>query len=272
MTISCARALAASIGSLALLGTTAPHAAPTVPGSAAAIAPVASLERPAASQRYEPSPMPGMDMDDAITQHRVLVENFEAVSGNRNGAAWDAQAWIGGDFNKLWLKTEGARLGNRTEGSKIEASWAHAVLPFWDLHVGVRHDLGAGPARDWAAFGVQGISPYWFDVEATGYVADAGRTALRLKVEYDLYLTQHWAIKPEIEINAYGKADPARRIGSGLSDAQFELRARYEITRRFAPYIGFVWDRKFGASASDARQNGATSIDHRVVGGVQFFF
>jgi copper resistance protein B len=235
-------------------------------------APDPSLERPATTQGFMPPAMPGMDMDDASPQHRVFIENAEGVSGNRNGAVWDAQAWFGGDFNKLWLKSEGGRLGGRTEGAKVEALWAHAILPFWDTQFGVRHDFSAGPSREWAAFGVQGISPYWFDIEATGYVGDAGRTAARLKAEYDLYLTQRWVLKPEIELNAYGRADPERNIGAGLSDGQFELRVRYEFTRRFAPYVGFVWDQKFGASANYARRDGGSALDHRLVGGLQFFF
>jgi copper resistance protein B len=120
---------------------------------------------------------------------------------------------VRGDFNRLWAKTEGERLGDRTTGSKVEALWAHAIRPFWDTQLGVRYDFSGGPSREWLAFGVQGISPYWFDIEATGYASDAGRTAARLKAEYDLYLTQRWVLKPEIELNAYGRADPNGESG-----------------------------------------------------------
>ena len=230
-----------------------------------------ALQRPAISQHHVPAVMPGMDMDNATNQHRVWIENLEAVNGNRNGGAWDAQAWYGGDFNKLWLKSEGDRLGGRTEEAKIEAFWAHAVRSFWDTQFGVRYDFSGGSARTWAAFGVQGISPFWFDVEATGYVGDAGRTAARLKAEYDIYLTQRLILKPEIELNLYGRADPERGIGAGLSDGKAHLRLRYEFTRAFAPYLGFVWEKKFGSSATYARREGA-ALDHRLVGGVMFFF
>lgn len=235
-------------------------------------APDPALEHAAASQRHQPPPMPGMDMDDAHNQHFIDIENLEGVSGNRNGGAWDVQGWYGGDFDKLWMKSEGQRLGGRTSDSKVEALWAHAVRPFWDTQVGMRDDFSGGPSRQWLAFGVQGISPYWFDVEATGYVGDAGRTAARLKVEYDLYLTQRLVLKPELEVNAYGRADPARQIGAGLSDGQLEWRLRYEFTRSFAPYAGFVWERRFGATATDVRRAGESAVDHRVVAGLQFFF
>ena len=235
-------------------------------------APEPALERPAQSQHYRPPHMAGMDMDDATNQHFVYIENLEGISGKHNGAAWDAQSWYGGDFNKLWLKSEGQRLGDRTSDSKIEALWAHAVRPFWDTQMGMRYDFSGGPSREWLAFGVQGISPYWFDIEATAYVSDAGRTAARLKAEYELYITQRLILRPEMELNAYGKADPSRQIGAGLSDGQFALRLRYEFTRSIAPYIGFVWARKLGASATYTRAAGDSAIDHRLVAGLQCFF
>ena len=237
-------------------------------------APDPALERPAASQHVMPPMMPGMetDMNDAGNQHRIWLENLEGVYGNKNGGAWDAQVWLGGDFDKLWLKSEGSTLGGKTEGAKVEALWAHSILPFWDTQLGVRHDLCGGPGREWAAFGVQGITPYWFDLELTGYVGEEGRTAVRVKAEYDLYLTQRMILKPEIEMNAYGRPDRARDLGAGLSDGQFELRLRYDFTRRFAPYIGFAYDRKFAGSATLARQTGNPAVDHRAVAGVEFFF
>ncbi|MDP9082190.1 MAG: copper resistance protein B [Pseudomonadota bacterium] len=250
------------LGALTLLASTGLHAQTSGP----------ALERAAASQDYHPPSMPGMDMDDAANQHFFFVDNLEAVYGNHNGGAWDVQGWYGGDFNKLWAKSEGQTLGDRTADSKVEALWARALLPFWDTQLGMRYDFSGGPSREWLAFGVQGISPYWFDIEATGYVRDAGRTAARFKVEYALYLTQRLILKPAIELNAYGKADPERNIGAGLSSAQFELRLRYEFTRGFAPYLGFVWDRKLGATATYARREGESAVDHRLAAGLQFFF
>jgi copper resistance protein B len=237
-------------------------------------APDPALERPAASEHVMPPMMPGMDtdMDDAGIHHAVWLENLEGVYGTKNGGAWDAQGWVGGDFDKLWLKSEGATLGGKTGDSKVEALWAHAILPFWDTQLGVRHDFSGGPSREWAAFGVQGIAPYWFDVELTGYIGEEARTAIRLKTEYDLHLTQRLVLKPEIELNAYGKPDRARELGAGLADGQFELRLRYEITRRFAPYVGYVYDRKFAGSAALARRAGDPVIDHRAVAGIEALF
>jgi copper resistance protein B len=231
-----------------------------------------SLERPALSQEAIAPMLPGMDMEDVATYHFVWFDNLEAVEGGEHGGAWDAQAWFGGDVDKLWLKSEGDYLDGRTQQAKLEALWAHAVLPYWDTQLGLRHDFGFGPAREWAALGIQGISPYWVDTEITAYVGEEGRTAARLKAEYDLYITQHLILKPEVELNAYGRADPARLLGAGLAEGEFELRLRYEFTRRFAPYAGFVYDRKFAGSAILARVAGQEFLQHRAVAGITFFF
>jgi len=221
------------------------------------------------------SPMPGMaeSMDDDTRFGKLLFDQFEYVHGdNANGLAVDAQAYYGSDTDKLWLKLDGERTGGRLGETRTEALWAHATSAFWDTQLGVRHDFGDGPGRNWAAFGVQGLSPYWFDVEATAYVGQSGRTALRLEAEYDLLLTQKLIVTPDIEINAYGKRDPARQIGSGLSNVELGVRLRYEIARQFAPYVGFDWNRRVGGTADLVRTAGEPAFDHQIVAGIRFWF
>ncbi|MFM9768094.1 copper resistance protein B, partial [Streptomyces scabiei] len=87
------------------------------------------------------------------------------------------------------------------------------------------------PGRNWLAFGVQGLAPYWFEVEATGYVGEQGRTALRLAAEYEVLLTQRWVLQPRVEANLYGKEDPELGIGRGLSSAAYGVRLRHEFSR-----------------------------------------
>ena len=74
--------------------------------------------------------------------------------------------------------------------------------------------------------------------------------ALRFAAEYELLLTQRLVLQPSVKASLYGKRDPERSIGAGLSDLEAGLRLRYEITRKFAPYIGVVWNRKFGGTAA----------------------
>ncbi|MEW9570794.1 copper resistance protein B [Rhodanobacter sp. Si-c] len=217
--------------------------------------------------------MSGMDMRDNASLGMLLFDQLEAFDGrDGNGQAWNVQGWYGNDSDKLWVRSEGGQSRGRIGDGDVEALWSHAVATFWNTQFGVRQDLGDGPSRYWAAFGIQGLAPYWLDLEATGYVGPSGRTAACLRVEYELLFTQRLILQPEFEVNAYGQSDPARRLGGGLSDAQFGLRLRYEIRRQFAPYLGVVWTRRFGGTADFARDDRQAIFDRQWVAGVRIWF
>ena len=181
-------------------------------------------------------------------------------------------ARIGRDYNKLVIKAEGEVAGGKLTEARTEALWSHAFATFWDAHLGLRQDSGIGPGRTWLAFGVQGLAPYWFEIDATAYVGRNGRTALRLGAEYELLITQKLIVQPRIEANFYGKSDPAREIGKGLSNLTTGVRLRYEFSRQFAPYVGVEWANRFGATADMARAAGEPTRSTRFVAGVRFWF
>jgi copper resistance protein B len=219
------------------------------------------------------SPIQGLHMHGSVPVGMLLIDQLEAFHGrDANGQSWEAQAWYGSDENKLWIRTEGERSRGKLEDGDLEAFWSHNIATFWSTQLGVRQEIGEGPTRTWAAFGVQGLAPYWFELEATGYVGPSGRTAARVRAEYELLFTQRLILQPEAEINLYGKNDPQRRIGSGVSDVQFGLRLRYEIRRQFAPYIGVNWVRRIGTTADYARQDHQPILDRQIVAGVRLWF
>lgn len=80
------------------------------------------------------------------------------------------------------------------------------------------------------------------------YLGQDGRTAARLRFEYEELITQQLVLQPKFEMNLYGKDDPQRGIGSGLSDTELGLRLRYDIKREFGPYVGVVWRGCFARS------------------------
>ncbi|MDZ4140528.1 MAG: copper resistance protein B [Methylotenera sp.] len=202
-----------------------------------------------------------------------LMNRLEHVNTqDGNATAYDAQAWFGWDYDKLVIKAEGDIAKGKLQDSRTELLWGHAIASFWDAQLGVRHDGGVGSDREWLAFGVQGLAPYWFGLDVEAYVGNSGRTALRLEADYEMLLTQKLILQPRVEVNLYGKSDPARDIGSGLSDAQAGLRLRYEFTRQFAPYMGVEWAGKFGSTADYARAAGEKSNETRWVAGVRFWF
>lgn len=203
----------------------------------------------------------------------LLVDRFERVYGRDDSwTAFDTQAWFGRDYDRLVLKLEGDYAGGRIEEASTEVLWGHAIASYWDTQLGVRYDKNEGTDRKWLAFGVQGLAPRWFEVDATAYVGSEGRTALSLETEYEFLITQRLVLQPRAEISAYGKKDEANGIGSGLNEATVGLRLRYEFTRQFAPYIGVEWSNKFGQTADLARDEGERVRETRWVAGVRFWF
>jgi copper resistance protein B len=233
----------------------------------------AGARSPDYSDGYRHSTMPGMDMVDSAPLAMLLVDQLEAFHGHDgNGQSLELQGWYGGDADKLWLRSEGERSGGRLEDGDVEALWSHAVAPYWDSTLGVRHDFGEGPSRDWLAAGVQGLAPYWFDVEATLYLGTSGRSAARVRASYDVLFTQRLILQPEWEANLYGRRDPARGLGRGLTDVQFGLRLRYEVRREFAPYVGVQFVQRLGNTADLARAAGRPVFDRQFVAGLRFWF
>lgn len=203
----------------------------------------------------------------------LLVDNLESVRSDDNtSAAYDLQAWYGRTYDRAVLKAEGEVDGGEIEEARTELLWSHAIAPFWDAQAGARYDGGEGPGRGWIAFGVQGLAPYWFEVEAFGYVGEEGRSAVRLDASYELLLTQKVILQPRVEANFYGKQDAERGVGSGLSDIVAGLRLRYEIRREFAPYIGVEEVAKFGETADFVRVAGEETRNTRWVAGLRFWF
>lgn len=210
--------------------------------------------------------------DDRVFAH-ALLDQFEIQSGDAgNAKAWDGQAWIGGDYNKLWIKSEGGVEQGHVRDADAELLYDRALTAFWDLQTGVRRDFRPEPAQNWVALGVQGLAPYWFDIEATAYVGESGRTAARFRAFYELLITQRLILEPNIEANVYGKDDPDRAIGSGLSDARFGARLRYEIKREFAPYVGVERRQRYGQTADFARSQDEPTADTVWVAGLRVWY
>ena len=200
----------------------------------------------------------------------VRVDRLEA--SDADGLAWEASAWVGNDWNRLWLRSEGEREHGATHAADLELLYGRPVARWWDLLAGVRHDFQPGPSRTWAAVGIAGLAPQWFEVQATAYLGESGALAAEAEVEYELLLTNRLVLQPLLELAWHGEDDPRRGIGSGLSSAELGLRLRYEIDRQFAPYIGLVRERVFGDTAELRRAAGEDTGETRVVAGVRFWF
>jgi copper resistance protein B len=243
----------------------------TPPSSDEPLTPIPTLtdaDRAAAIPPPEDHPVHDNAIHSFVTLNRL--EAFDAEEGA--GLEWEAQAWIGTDLDKIWLRSEGERVDGHTEAADIEVLYGRPIARWWDLVAGVRHDFQPGGSQDFAAIGVLGLAPYKFEVAATAYVGESGQTAARIEIEYETLLTNRLILQPLVEANFHGKDDARRDIGSGLSTVEAGLRLRYEITRQFAPYVGVVREQAFGRTADYRREAGEDSDGTRLVAGVRIWF
>jgi len=242
---------------------------------------LAAFAAPAAAQATAVSANPAPDaetgamppvMDHARFAHAI----FNQLEGRWNGSniefRWEGQGWVGTDYDKLWIKSEGTLSNGALNDGQDQFVYSRAITTYFDLQGGLRSDLDSRPTRNWAALGIQGLAPYFFDLELTGFVSGEGHLAAKLDASYDLLLTQRLILQPQIELNVYSKSDPARLVGAGFSDIDTGLRLRYEFSRKFAPYIGVVYEGKFGQTANFARQAGENTGDFRFAFGVRIWF
>lgn len=204
----------------------------------------------------------------------VLFNQFETQFNNGSeDLYWNGQAWYGGDKNKLWFKSEGRGSLNsgKLDDAELQALWSRAISPYWNLQVGVRHDFKP-KGLDHAVVGIQGLAPYWFEVDVSSYLSTKGDFTARAEIEYDYRFTQRLILQPRIEANFSAQTIAERDIGSGLNSIDAGLRLRYEVRRQFAPYVGVEWQGKFGETADIAKANGAKADQTVLIAGVRTWF
>lgn len=236
---------------------------------------------PQASSHYQPPALTDADRAAAFpalhSRHdagdplvwMVQADRLEATQGS--ALAWDGRAWIGHDHGRLWLRSEGERAHGKTTAS-LDVLWGKPVDAWWDVLAGIRHEQAHGHTRDWIAFGIQGLAPYRFEVQATAFLGTGGRSMLEAEVEYELLLSNRLILQPRIEARVNGRDDAALGMGAGLAETSAGLRLRYEIRREIAPYIGYAWSRKHGRTADLTQAAGEPAQDHGWVAGLRFWF
>lgn len=232
------------------------------------IPPITEEDRKAAFPDVE-----GHTVHDRALNYFVLFDQLEwqSVEGG-TGINLDSKGWVGWDRDRFWFRAEGDGENGRIGEAEAHLFYGRQFSRWWDVVAGVRQDFRPGPSRTWAAIGVQGLAPYWFEVELTGYVGAEGRTHFRGEVEYELLLTNRLVLQPLVEVEVFGKSDPERGVGAGVSTTEAGFRLRYEFRREFAPYVGVIWNNKFGGTADFAEAVGEDTGGARFVTGFRLWF
>lgn len=218
-------------------------------------------------------PLGGHEVHDSAINSFFLLDQLEYQDADEGSTlAWDASGWVGGDINRLWIRSEGERTNGVTEDAELQLLYGRSIGPWWDVVAGVRQDFQPESPQTWAAFGIQDMALYAFEAEATAFIGENGQTAARLEGDYDILLTNRLILQPTAEANFYGKNDPERGVGSGLANTEVGLRLRYEIVRQFSPYIGVTWSRSYGKTADLIRDEGGDVSEARFVAGIRMWF
>ncbi|ACK67584.1 copper resistance B precursor [Rippkaea orientalis PCC 8801] len=220
-----------------------------------------------------PSPI-----EDDETFWLLLVDQLEYRGGsNPDAFAWDIQGWVGGDYERIWLKTEGEiELSEESGEGEIQLLYGSLIAPFWDLQVGLRYDRVYSEedsrGRAFAVIGVEGLAPNLFEVDTALFISEKGDVSARLEIEQELLITQQLILQPRFEINVAAQEVENFDIGSGINDIELGLRLRYEINRNYAPYVGINWIRLVGETEQFAREEGESVDNFSVVGGIRMLF
>jgi copper resistance protein B len=237
--------------------------------------PDAQPRRPAITDAERAAAFPdveGHTVHDNAVSFLVLFDRLEWQAGDGDRVAWDGKGWVGGDLNRVWFRAEGAGTNGDLTSADAHLLYGRAISRWWDAVVGIRQDIGPGSPQAWGAIGLQGLAPYWFEVEATAYVGEEWRTEVRLETEVDVLVTNRLVLQPHVEMAVHGKSDPERGIGSGLGNMDAGLRLRYELRRELAPYVGIVWSQQFFGTADLARAAGDPTSSVRLAVGVRAWF
>lgn len=216
---------------------------------------------------------------DEIATGSVLLDRLEYAWGeDEDTLNWDIQGWYGGDYNRIWVETEGEDVRSGGDGgeAEVEILYSRMISPFWDIQAGIGQQslYGPGPDHDrtYATVGFQGLAPYYFEMDPSLRVSEDGDVSATLEAEYELLFTQRLILQPRFatayavdEVEEFG-------VGEGFNFVQAGLRLRYELVREFAPYIGISWRRALGDTADLMESEGEDDDETSFVAGIRMWF
>jgi copper resistance protein B len=277
MTFSISKAASAGLLVVAL---SSPAWAQVGGGHAGHGAPVSLGTNPLAVQSFGTPPASGAEDHTGhspIYFGAVLFDQNEMRSNGRGSPiyAWEGSGFYGTDYHRVWVNTRGetSRERGALERAEAQVLYSRLIGYYWDLQAGVRHDFRIDPregtpSRTYGVFGLQGLAPGFFEVQLQGFVGGNGVFLARAAASYDLLITNRLVLQPEAELNFSIGWDRDALIAPGL----YRLRLRYEITREFAPYIGYSFESFNGGATGLNRRLGEKPSQSTVVAGIRLFF
>jgi len=182
----------------------------------------------------------------------------------------DITAWYGTDAHKFVAKLE-AELGGDTDYD-LELLYGRPFSAYFDFQVGLRIIDHGGTTVTGLVAGFEGMTPYRIELDAAATGTEGGDVLLGAEFERAFLISQKLILQPRLEIDAALSDVDALGIASGFTNLSVELRARYEVYRKFAPYIGVSWQRALGDTGRLLEAVGGDKSITIMVVGVSFWF
>ena len=225
-------------------------------------------------------PAPVNDQERRLFTLVDVLEYRPNTGGSRghDDYRWDIEGWYGGDYNRLWFKSEGQKdtAFKADYDVDFQLLYGRFIQKYFDLQMGGRVETqsfkGSNVTRSLGVIGIEGLVPYNYDFESSLFIDQNGAVSARLAFTKDLLLTQRLILQTRFETNAAVQRVEEFTTGSGLNNLELGGRLRYEIRRWFAPYVGVSLDRSFGETATLVRQDGGDPSQVRFVLGVRAWF
>jgi copper resistance protein B len=211
-----------------------------------------------------------------VTGDPTVLEHQSGAGPNE--FRWDVEGWYGGDFNRVWLKSEGvldAAFENEYD-IDVQLLYGRFLWRYYDLQLGARLETQTfrdeNVSRVHAVVGLEGLVPYGFDVEAALFLSDDADVSARLSAEKDFLVTQRLIFQPRVEAEAAVQEVERFTTGSGLNSVELGLRLRYEVWRKFGPYVGASFDWAVFETADLVRAAGEDPSQARFVVGLRAWY
>ena len=266
-----------------------PTATPTTPAKPMDMgtpmpSPTPPINTPSSGGRQTlPNPSPGEEFGEPVADSErygsTLFDVFEFRPG-RGGEGefrWDITGWYGGDYNRFFYKSEGEHSASKANYDiDLQLLYGRLISPFFTFQTGVRFEThsfrGANLTRPQAVVGFEGLAPYIIEVETGVFIDPKGNLSGRLSLTKDFLFTNRLIMQARFETNAAIQRVERFATGSGLNNIEAGFRFRYELRRKFAPYVGITFDRSFFGTARLVRQEGGDPSQIRLAMGVRMFF
>ena len=200
------------------------------------------------------------------------------ATGSDSDYRWDIEGWYGGDFHRIWFKSEGQQNSAFKADYDVDTQllYGRFIQQYYDLQVGLRLETqlfqGKNVTRGLAVIGIQGLVPYNYEIEPSLFISQSGHVSARLTATKDLSLSQRLILQLRFETNVSIQRVERFTTGSGINNLEGGIRLRYEIRREFAPYVGVSFDKSIGDTATLVRQEGGTPSQTRLVVGMRVWF